>query len=78
MRGERLQSQSLESQHPVPRPDLVRRPRAAALDASRSPAVRDEAGAIVAPAGGRAYIEKEFDPSSSYLLHLLPASISER
>ena len=49
VRGERLQSQPLEAQHPVPRADLVGRPRAPALDAGRPPAVRDEARALVAP-----------------------------
>ena len=49
VRGERLESQPLESEHPVPRPDLVRRPRTATLDAGGSPAVRDEPGTVVAP-----------------------------
>ena len=54
VRGERLQPQPLEAEHPVPRADLVGRPRAAALDAGRPPAVRDEARALVAPEGKEA------------------------
>ena len=91
VRGERLQPQSLEAEDPVARADLVRRPRTAALDARRPPPVRHEAGAVVAPVIGYEsfhyslvfYMEmllhsQAIAHSSPYLLHLLPASTSER